>query len=163
MRFLGSTKGRRLGHRMRQSHGEERMNKISTSRGGSKAVVHSMIAEQRQIRCYRAAARTNFAFQAWQYQRAPKCPPNEDPPRSGLRVSVRSFSSLRPMKQLFGCQRPLAKTSAFSIRMSSGLLKRLLLMVASVVKTPIMMRVTLLCGRALSGWALRLLLTILIE
>ena len=29
-------------------------------------------------------------------QRAPKGPPNEDPPKSGLRVSVSSFSSLRP-------------------------------------------------------------------
>ena len=33
------------------------------------------------------------------YQRANKGPPNEDPPKSGLRVSVCSFSSLCPMKQ----------------------------------------------------------------
>ena len=55
------------------------------------------------------------------------------------------------MKQLFGrCQ----KHVCFSIRMSSSLLKCSLLMVASVVKNPTMIRVTLLCGRALSGWAL---------
>ena len=44
------------------------------------------------------------------------------------------------MKQL------LPKTSVFSIRMSSSLLKRLLLMVASVVQNRTTIRVTLLCG-----------------
>ena len=46
----------------------------------------------------------------------------------------------------------------FSIRMSSSLLKCLILMVTSVVKNPTMIRVTLLCGRVLSGRALRRLL-----
>ena len=35
-------------------------------------------------------------------QRAPEGPPSDDPPNNGLRVSVCRFSSLRPMKQLFG-------------------------------------------------------------
>ena len=46
----------------------------------------------------------------------------------------------------------------FSIRMSSSLPNCLILMVASVVKSPTMIRVTLLCGRALSERALWLLL-----
>ena len=46
-------------------------------------------------------------------QRAPKSPPNEDPPKSRLSVSVCSFSSLRYMKQLFDRQRPLPKTCVF--------------------------------------------------
>ena len=46
-------------------------------------------------------------------QRVPKGPPNEDPPKSGLRVSVCSFLSVRPMKQLFGRQRPLPKILVF--------------------------------------------------
>ena len=70
------------------------------------------------------------------YKRAPNSPPNEDPPKSGLRVSVCNFSSLRLMKQLFGRERPLPETKVFSIGMSSSLLKCLLLMVASVVKEP---------------------------
>ena len=43
---------------------------------------------------------------------------------------------------------------AFSVRMSSSLLMCLILLVASVVKSPSMIRVTLLCGQVLSGWAL---------
>ena len=46
-------------------------------------------------------------------QKAPKGPPNEEPPKSELRVSVCMFS-LRPMKQLFGRQRLLPETSVFS-------------------------------------------------
>ena len=42
-------------------------------------------------------------------------PPNEGPPRSGVRVSVCSFSSLRPMKQLFVRQRHLPKTCVFPL------------------------------------------------
>ena len=55
------------------------------------------------------------------------------------------------------------KAASFSIRMSSSPLKWLLLVVASVVKNPTMIRVTLLCGRALSGRALWRLLKCLGE
>ena len=71
-------------------------------------------------------------------QRAPNGPPNEDKvvkPNGGLRVCVSSFASLRPLKQLFGRQRPLPKHQRFSISMSSSLLKCLILIVASVAKT----------------------------
>ena len=47
------------------------------------------------------------------------------------------------------------------IKINSSLLKCLLLMVASVVKDPTMIRVTLLCGRVLSGRALWRLLSVL--
>ena len=76
-------------------------------------------------------------------QRAPRGPPIEDPPKSGLRVSVCSFSSLRPMKQLFGRQRPLPKKTSvcFSIGMSSS---RKVLALDGCLKNPTMTRVTLL-------------------
>ena len=48
-------------------------------------------------------------------QRAPKGPLNEDPPKSGLRVSVCRFSTRRPMKQVFGRQRRLPKTCVFPL------------------------------------------------
>ena len=87
-------------------------------------------------------------------RRAPKGPPHEDPPKSGLRVSVCNFSSLRPLKQLFGCQRPLPKTCVFPLKWVALPWRCLILMIASVVKNPTMIRVTLLCGRVLSGRAL---------
>ena len=59
----------------------------------------------------------------------------------------------------YHCQKHLY----FSIRMSSSLLKCLILMVASVVKNPTMIWVTLLSGRALSERALWLLLKLLIR
>ena len=82
-------------------------------------------------------------------QRVPKSPPNEDRPKSGLRVSVCSFSSLH--EAAVWSSVTVAKSMCFSIRMSSSPLKCLLLMVASVVKSPTMIRVTplVLCGRAL--------------
>ena len=63
--------------------------------------------------------------------------------------------SAAPIKYVFGRQRPLPKTCVlFHENDSSSLLKCLTWMVASVVKGPSMIRVTLLCGRVLSGMAL---------
>ena len=58
------------------------------------------------------------------------------------------------MKQLLAVSNRCRKHVFFSVRVSSSLLKCLLLMVASVAKNPTMIRVTLLCGRVLSGQAL---------
>ena len=93
-------------------------------------------------------------------QRAPKDPRNADPPKSGLRVSVCCFLPLAPCFAAVWPSAAAAKTFVcFSIRMSSSLVKCLLLTVASVVRSPTMIRVTLLCGRVLSGRALWRLLT----
>ena len=92
-------------------------------------------------------------------QRAPKGPPNKDPPKSGLRVSACSFWVPSPHEAAVWPSAAVAQNMCSSIRMSSSLLKCLLLMVASVVKSPAMIRVTLLCGRALSERALWRLLS----
>ena len=101
-------------------------------------------------RTVRPAGR-RFSFSASPHspfsQRAPKGPPN-DPPKSGLRVSVCCFSSLHPMEQLFGRQRLLPKT-CFFFHWNEFLCPKsvcLLLMVVSVVKSLTMIRVTLLRG-----------------
>ena len=84
------------------------------------------------------------------------------PTQLGLRVSFCNFSSLLPIKQLFSHQLSLPRTCASSIRMSSSSraldLESRFLMVASVVKPPTMIMVTLLCGRVLIERALWLLL-----
>ena len=91
------------------------------------------------------------------YQRAPKRPPNEgppneDPPTSRLRASVCSFSFLAPWSSCLAVSDRRQK-HGFSISVSSSLLKWLLLIVASVVKSPTMIRVLLLCARVLRGRA----------
>ena len=80
-------------------------------------------------------------------------------------MSFCSFSSLLPTKQLFCRELLLPKTCVSSIRMSSseGTSSSKVLDldgVASAVKKPTVIMVTLLCGRVLSEWALWLLLRI---
>ena len=88
-------------------------------------------------------------------QRAPKGPPNEDPPKSGLGVSACSFSSPSPpFRSCLAVSDRCQNLVCFSIRMTFSLLECLLLVVASVVKNPTMIRVTRLCGRALFERAL---------
>ena len=68
-------------------------------------------------------------------QRAPKGPPNEDPSKSGLRVSFCSFWPLLHTKQLFSRQLSLPKTCVWGGAPFewAPLLKCLILMVASAV------------------------------
>ena len=86
-------------------------------------------------------------------QREPKGPHNEDEPKKGLRVSVCIFS----LRATFAVVWPLATVAknicVFPLELAR-LLKCLILMVASVLKNPTMIRVTLLCGRVLSERAL---------
>ena len=99
------------------------------------------------IRTPRCGLRHRFCSSSAKHffnQQAPKGPPNQDPSKSGLRLSFLCFSALLP-KRLFCRQLSSPKPCVVSIRMSSSLLKCLILMVASVVKSPIMIRVTLSC------------------
>ena len=101
-----------------------------------------------------------WSFCCVKLQKAPKGPPNEGPSKSALRLSFCSFPLLVPMKRLFCRQLSLPKTCVSFIKMSSSLQKCLILFVASVVKKPTMIRVTLLGGRVLSEWPLWRLLKV---
>ena len=90
-------------------------------------------------------------------QKSPKGPPNEDPPKFWKvdQGECSQFFFPPPHEAAVWPSTTIAKKNIrFSIRMSSSLLKCLILMVASVVKNPTMIRVTALCGWALSERAL---------
>ena len=79
--------------------------------------------------------------------------PRTHPPKSRHRVSVCSFFFPSPHEAVVWPSVTFAKNMRFQTWMSCSLLKCLILMAASVVKNPSMIRVTLLCGQVLSGRA----------
>ena len=86
------------------------------SSGKNREIYSQVVLERRQSKhCHCSVVRHPGEGVSQKSQRAPKGLPNEDPPKSRLRVSVCTFSFFRPMKQLFGRQRPLPKTCVFPL------------------------------------------------